>query len=83
MGQRRMNGTDLKKWRDKHGFTQADLMRELEVKSRQTISNWENSSNEIPRMLVLSLTALADIPECRNFYGKSATAKEKRRSKKL
>jgi hypothetical protein len=56
-------------------------MMELEVHSRQTISTWENSPDELPRLTQLALWALEEIPEARNVSGKRTSAAEKRRFK--
>ena len=78
-----MRGPDLKDWRKRQGFSQDDLMRELGISSRQTISTWENSDKELSRMLELALIALEEFPECRNWVGKKATADERKRMKNL
>jgi DNA-binding XRE family transcriptional regulator len=70
-----MTGADLTAWRKTNGYTQELLMKELEVKSRQTISSWEHS-DRIPRMVELALRALEYIPEYRQIGGKKATSKE-------
>lgn len=75
----RMVGADLRKWRKRHGYNQEDLMKELGVQSRQTISTWENSSNKLPRVLELALAALESLPEIRNIHGKAASASERKR----
>ena len=73
-----MRGSDLVAWRKIHGYSRSRLLGELGVKSRQTLSTWENS-DEIPRLLELALLALARIPECRetNVGGKHITKSER------
>ena len=39
-------------------------MRELEIKSRQTIVKWE-ASDEIPRLLELAMKAIDELPDAR------------------
>ena len=77
---RLMKGTDLREWRKRHGYSQDALMAELGVRSRQTISTWENADGaELPRMLELALIALEKFPDSRNFKGKRAnTAQSKK-----
>ena len=65
-----MRGADLKAWRKHHGYSQSELQMELGVRSRQTISSWENSEEELSRLLQLALAALADLPECRRVFAK-------------
>jgi len=63
-----MKGADLKLWRKSNGWSQADLMEELEVSSRQTISTWENSEC-IPRTIELAIIAIDQIEACRKRTG--------------
>jgi transcriptional regulator with XRE-family HTH domain len=63
-----MTGADLKRWRERVGWTQADLMVELEVKSRQTIGTWE-SAEKIPRLIELAIVALDQIEATRKRSG--------------
>jgi transcriptional regulator with XRE-family HTH domain len=53
-----MNGQDMKHWRERHGYTQEELGLELNIRSRQTISSYENGIRKIPKLLVLALKAL-------------------------
>lgn len=53
-----MNGADLKQWRARNSYTQEQLCVALNVRSRQTIINWEKSTGALPRMLSLALMAL-------------------------
>lgn len=76
-----MRGVDLKEWRRCHGYNQEDLMKELGIGSRQTISTWE-ASDEISRTVELALKALKHIPECRRLHGKRISKTERRRFKK-
>lgn len=76
-----MRGIDLKDWRKRHRYSQEALMMELGVHSRQTISTWENSPDELPRITQLALWALEEIPEARNVRGTRTSAAERRRLK--
>jgi DNA-binding XRE family transcriptional regulator len=49
-----MRGAELKVWREKRGWTQSDLMKELEVGSRQTLTTW-GASGRIPRTIELAV----------------------------
>ena len=60
-----MKGKDLKAWRESIGWTQANLMAELGVTSRQTIYNWELSEH-VPRIVQLAVYAIDQIEACRN-----------------
>ena len=77
-----MRGIDLKERRKRLGYNQEDLMRELGIKSRQTISTWENTSESLPRILELALTALENIPQCRNLLGKRVSAAQRKELEK-
>lgn len=59
-----MKGADLKIWRKLNGWTQTDLMKELEIGSRQTIIKWEGS-DKIPRLVELAIKAINELPDCR------------------
>ncbi len=73
-----MIGRDIREWRKRNRYqTQADLQVELGIKSRGTISAWENSDEPISRTLELALFALARLPELRMIHGMRMTAKEK------
>jgi transcriptional regulator with XRE-family HTH domain len=63
-----MEGAELKEWRKKIGWTQANLMKELEVTSRQTISTWENAAR-IPRIVELAVIALDQVEPARTLGG--------------
>jgi transcriptional regulator with XRE-family HTH domain len=63
-----MRGTDLKAWREHNRWTQGDLMTELEVGSRQTISTWE-SAQKIPRLVELAIIALDQVEASRKQSG--------------
>jgi len=65
-----MLGADLVSWRTRNGYRQEDLMRELDVKSRQTISSWERPEHVVPRLVELALIALEHAPSCRRIAGK-------------
>jgi transcriptional regulator with XRE-family HTH domain len=63
-----MTGADLKAWRAKIGWTQNDLMTELEMGSRQTVCTWEKSE-KIPRLVELAIYALDQIEASRKRSG--------------
>jgi transcriptional regulator with XRE-family HTH domain len=63
-----MTGAELRSWREAIGWNQTDLMQELEVRSRQTISAWEGSET-IPRTIELAIIALDQIEACRKRGG--------------
>jgi transcriptional regulator with XRE-family HTH domain len=63
-----MTGLELRAWREKIGWTQVDLMVELEVKSRQTMSTWEHAE-KIPRVAELAIIALDQIEASRKRSG--------------
>lgn len=73
-----MKGTDLKNWRKGHNYNQETLMLELGIKSRQTISTWENSEEELPQILKLALLALEHYPPSRRFHGRQMNAAERK-----
>lgn len=64
-----MTGTDLKDWRLRNRYRQADLQRELKLGSRSTISAWEASTAPLPRTICLALMALEQLPEARQIHG--------------
>ena len=61
-----MTGSQLKSWRQERGWKQSDLMEELEIGSRQTITTWE-TSNEVPRLVELAIVALDQIEACQRI----------------
>ena len=63
-----MKGHDLKKWRVANLMTQASLMTELGITSRQTLNKWE-SSERVPRIIELAVTAIDQIEACRLLVG--------------
>ncbi len=63
-----MTGAELRTWRSRIGWTQTDLMIELEIKSRQTMSAWERAE-KIPRVVELAIIALDQIEAARNRSG--------------
>jgi len=63
-----MKGVDLKHWRENNDLTQEHLMKELGIKSRQTIITWEHSEY-IPRLAELAVIALDQIEACRRQTG--------------
>ena len=65
-----MKGRDLPEWRKRNGYLNQDgLRQELGIKSRATISAWENSEEELPRMIQLALNALEELPHVRSIAG--------------
>ena len=72
-----MRGEDLSNWRKRNGYDQKSLMDELGIRSRQTLSSWENSKRPIPRTVELALVALERLPDCRNIGGKKASPQER------
>lgn len=63
-----MTGAELRAWRSSIGWTQADLMIELEIKSRQTMSTWERAE-KIPHVVELAIIALDQIEAARKRSG--------------
>jgi transcriptional regulator with XRE-family HTH domain len=63
-----MRGEDLKIWRTARGWKQADLMRELDIGSRQTLSTWETSEC-VPRIVELAVIALDQVEACNHQAG--------------
>ena len=63
-----MRGTDLKGWRKRNGYTQEALMRELQLRSRQTLVGWEQSE-KVSRTVELALQALERLPDTRTIAG--------------
>jgi transcriptional regulator with XRE-family HTH domain len=76
-GKAMMTGGELLAWRRRNDFTQRDLMAELAIGSRQTVSSWENAS-EVPRIVELAVKALELDPGLRQRAGRKASAAEKR-----
>src|ERR1043166_6521053 len=68
-----MRGRDLKAWRQRHGYTQESLVRELQLKSRQTIIAWERSE-KLSRIVVLAIQALERLPDTRTVAGERCAA---------
>jgi transcriptional regulator with XRE-family HTH domain len=75
-----MKGSDWAKWRNRLGYNQQKIMRELNVNSRQTISTWEHAE-EVPRLAVLALHALEQYPACQNIIGDRISMSEERKYK--
>jgi len=70
-----MTGKDLAEWRRRNGYSQQQLMQELEVKSRQTISTWERPDRQLERAVELALILLERDLSLRRIAGKKATLK--------
>ena len=65
-----IKGSDLKEWSKCNGYNnQAALQLELNLVSRGTVSAWENSKDELPRVIVLALQALERCPKLRKVSG--------------
>lgn len=74
-----MTGDELKGWRKRNNFTQQKLGLELGV-ARQTVLTWEQSSQSLPRMLVLALRALeSGGSEVQSVVGQRASVAEYQR----
>ncbi len=78
---RQMTGEELVAWRLRNGYTQEALMKELGVKSRQTISSWEKPGRRVERTVELALNALERDPTLRMIAGKKASAREAREAR--
>jgi transcriptional regulator with XRE-family HTH domain len=76
-----MKGSDLVQWRHRQGYSQEDLMNELD-KSRQTVSTWERPDANVPRLVELALVALEHHPDCRISVGQKATRQQERQFSK-
>jgi len=53
-----VTGDELRKWREKHGYTQQQLAAKLGTHF-VTVNRWENGAREIPSFLTLTLKALS------------------------
>lgn len=73
-----LNGPELRRRRNRLGYTQEAFMIELGVKSRQTLISWEKSDAELPRLVQLAVVALEELPDYRSVHGKKATALERK-----
>lgn len=62
----RLGGQDIGIWRDRMGWSQARLAKELGV-SRATVISWEQGEL-MPRMVELSLVALETMPSTRRWF---------------
>lgn len=71
-----MTGEELVEWRRRNGYTQEQLMKELEVRSRQTISSWEKPGRRVERTVQLALIALESDPTLRTSVGKKVSVRE-------
>ncbi len=63
-----MTGMDMKAWRIANGLSQSELMQELEVSSRQTMTSLEKAKR-LPRWAELAIIALDQVAECRSRDG--------------
>jgi transcriptional regulator with XRE-family HTH domain len=63
-----MTGKDLKAWREANGLSQNELMNEIGVSSRQTMTSLEKSEH-LPRWAELAIIALDQVEECRSLVG--------------
>jgi hypothetical protein len=74
-----MKGSDWADWRKRLGYSSTRLlMRELGIRSRQTIHNWEKA-DDVPRWAELALYALENYPKCRQVFGNPVTKTEARK----
>ncbi len=81
-----MNGPELRERRKLLGYTQRGFLKEIGVRSRQTLITWEKSDAKLPRLVELAVLALEKLPECRlenlpkcpEYTGKGATAAERK-----
>ncbi|MBM9593992.1 helix-turn-helix domain-containing protein [Roseitranquillus sediminis] len=74
-----MIGKEVREWRERNGYRQADLLKELGIGSRGTLSALENSEKEIPRQMELALIALEENPGLRIYHGRKDTSHRKTR----
>ena len=77
------NGKELRKRRKRLGYTQETFIRELGIKSRQTLITWEKSEAELPRMVQLAVIALEKLPECQKVAGQKPTAHQRKAFNKM
>ena len=77
-----MNGSELRQRRKHLGYSQQDFIGELGIKSRQTLVSWEQSAEELPRLVQLAVLALERLPDCRRTIGKRAKAHERKEFEK-
>ncbi|HUH85494.1 MAG TPA: hypothetical protein VLX85_12870 [Stellaceae bacterium] len=78
-----MTGKDLAEWRRRNGYSQQQLMQELEVKSRQTISTWERPDRRLERPIELALILLERDPSLRRIAGRKATAQQAKEAREF
>ena len=71
-----MTGKELKEWRRKHGLTQVELSKHLDV-AWATVARWEIDVRKIPPYLHLALTTIAN-----NLLKKGGEKKHGMRKKK-
>lgn len=64
-----MTGKEIKEWRKRNKYSQAQLQSELGLKSRSTISSLENQETQVPRSIELALAALEICPMLRSSFG--------------
>jgi transcriptional regulator with XRE-family HTH domain len=57
-----LTGEQLKRWRERKGWTQSELLVALGVGSRQTLNRWERA-DEIPKLVELAVIALHCAPD--------------------
>ena len=74
-----MTGKELKEWRRKHGLTQVELSKHLDV-AWATVARWEIDVRKIPPYLHLALTTIANNLKKRGVEKKHAMRKKKTES---
>ncbi len=78
-----MKGPELRQRRERLGYTQRGFLKEIGVRSRQTLITWEKSDAKLPRLVELAVLALENLPECRQQIGKRATTAERKAFDKM
>lgn len=69
------DGSWVRDWRARNGYSQDDLANELNV-SRQTIIGWEKSDS-VSRILELALLSLEHVPNTQKYLGREARRRVK------
>ena len=76
-----MTGKELKEWRNKHGFTQMELSKWLNV-SWSAVARWEVGIRPIPPFLFLALEAIENRLMKGGGTGKAKTRKQIQRERR-
>ena len=77
-----MTGKELKEWRNKHGFTQMELSKWLNV-SWSAVARWEVEIRPIPPFLFLALEAIENRLMKGGVKGEIKTRKGKPKRKEV